>query len=161
MVENSGCTCFISNWNHEFLKCINVFWLTCLCFFLLQCPFQPNDNDCGYYVMKFIKDIVTHDQLEVPEFVSLLLHMTYIVLTYKIVVDLLFKVNCHINMFIMSINSVLWRLSIIKVIYGGGGWSHWRVVQVCFPYCSSYYPKFTSFLEFHTSKEEVGVWHFW
>ena len=95
------------------------------------------------------------------EFVSLLLHMTYIVLTYKIVVDLLFKVNCHINMFIMSINSVLWRLSIIKVIYGGGGWSHWRVVQVCFPYCSSYYPKFTSFLEFHTSKEEVGVWHFW
>ena len=57
--------------------------------------------------MKFIKDIVTHDQLEVPEFVSLLLHMTYIVLTYKIVVDLLFKVNCHINMFIMSINSVL------------------------------------------------------
>ena len=106
--------------------------------------------------MKFIKDIVTHDQLEVPEFVSLLLHMTYIVLTYKIVVDLLFKVNCHINMFIMSINSVLWRLSIIKVIYGGGGWSHWRVVQVCFPYCSSYYSKFTSFLEFHTSKEEVG-----
>ena len=118
-------------------------------------------NACGYYVMKFIKDIVTHDQLEVPEFVSLLLHMTYIVLTYKIVVDLLFKVNCHINMFIMSINSVLWRLSIIKVIYGGGGWSHWRVVQVCFPYCSSYYSKFTSFLEFHTSKEEVGVWHFW
>ena len=79
----------------------------CLCFLLMQCPFQPNSNDCGYYVMKFMKDIVTHDQLEVPEFVSLLLHMTYIVLNYKIVVHLLFKVNCHINMFIMSINSVL------------------------------------------------------
>ena len=50
---------------------------------------------------------LTISQCIVPEFVNLLLHMTYIVLTYKIVVDLLFKVNCHINMFIMSINSVL------------------------------------------------------
>ncbi|XP_057446870.1 uncharacterized protein LOC130738749 [Lotus japonicus] len=28
-----------------------------------QCPRQTNNVDCGYYVMKFMKDIITHRQL--------------------------------------------------------------------------------------------------
>ena len=40
-------------------------------FGILQVPFQPNDDDCGYYVMKFMKDIVTHEQTVIPTEVSL------------------------------------------------------------------------------------------
>ncbi|XP_057459048.1 cadmium/zinc-transporting ATPase HMA2-like [Lotus japonicus] len=31
-----------------------------------QCPRQTNSVDCGYYVMKFMKDIITHQQLVIP-----------------------------------------------------------------------------------------------
>ncbi|XP_057444547.1 uncharacterized protein LOC130736774 [Lotus japonicus] len=32
----------------------------------LKCPRQTNNVDCGYYVMKFMKDIITHQQLVIP-----------------------------------------------------------------------------------------------
>ncbi|XP_057437170.1 uncharacterized protein LOC130729428 [Lotus japonicus] len=31
-----------------------------------QCPRQTINVDCGYYVMKFMKDIITHRQLMIP-----------------------------------------------------------------------------------------------
>ncbi|XP_028801590.1 uncharacterized protein LOC114756815 [Neltuma alba] len=33
----------------------------------IQCPFQPNNNDCGYYIMRFMKEIITHNQIFIPE----------------------------------------------------------------------------------------------
>ena len=32
-------------------------------YFLLECLFQPNNKYCGYYVIQFMKDVVTHDQI--------------------------------------------------------------------------------------------------
>ncbi|XP_057425699.1 uncharacterized protein LOC130719074 [Lotus japonicus] len=33
---------------------------------IIECPRQTNSVDCGYYVMKFMKDIITHQQLVIP-----------------------------------------------------------------------------------------------
>ncbi|XP_028786386.1 uncharacterized protein LOC114742281 [Neltuma alba] len=33
----------------------------------IKCPFKPNINDYDYYIMRFMKDIITHDQTFIPD----------------------------------------------------------------------------------------------
>lgn len=36
------------------------------CHFYLQCPRQPNNTDCGYYVLRYILDIIRMEQDSYP-----------------------------------------------------------------------------------------------
>ncbi|XP_056695318.1 uncharacterized protein [Spinacia oleracea] len=38
----------------------------------IQCPFQEDYIKCGYYVMRFMKEIISHKRLQIPEVVSLI-----------------------------------------------------------------------------------------
>ncbi|XP_021836618.1 uncharacterized protein [Spinacia oleracea] len=33
----------------------------------IQCPRQTNNVDCGYYVLRFMREIVNHNQSQIPE----------------------------------------------------------------------------------------------
>ncbi|XP_056691967.1 uncharacterized protein [Spinacia oleracea] len=33
----------------------------------IQCPCQEDYIDCGYYVMRFMKEIISHKRLQIPE----------------------------------------------------------------------------------------------
>ncbi|XP_021742137.1 uncharacterized protein LOC110708335 isoform X1 [Chenopodium quinoa] len=33
----------------------------------IQCPRQTNGVDCGYYVLRFMRDIIAHNQPQIPE----------------------------------------------------------------------------------------------
>ena len=44
-------------------KTIHLYILIC---FSMYCPQQQNDIDCGYFVLKFIKEIIQMNEIEIP-----------------------------------------------------------------------------------------------
>ena len=61
-------------------KSNNITWIS------IKCPRQTNNIDCGYYVLRFMKEIVEKNKTIIPETVRYLHYMIFI---YKLSIYLI------------------------------------------------------------------------